>query len=246
MKFASAKQIIGMIVVSAALLYALDYWKNPQLWGEEAGARPVEHRQADAAELTLWMNGAGSLAEVRQALSGVEGIDLGQARAAARADGPSAVEARTSVSLPITDLAKLDFVALDRGLRQNGLVAGRMELSGVRHFGLETDFPHLSGQLTAASVEERMGYVKALGLGRQLEWLDSVTMNSQHKTLMAYARYVEPGKSVDVAELLAGLNQIGLAPNSLRVVLGERSAHGSSGRSDEAHRNDTQSHRERE
>jgi len=243
MKFASARQIMAMIVVSAAFLYALDYWKNPQLWHEEAAAPTGEQGQAEAAGLTLWMNGASSLAEARQALAGVEGIDL--ARAAAPADGSSNAENRTAVTIPITDIAKLDFVALDRTLRRNGLVAGRMELSGLQHFALEAEFPHLSSQLTDQSVEERMGYVKTLGMGNLLEWVDSVNMSSEHKALTVYARYLEGGKSVDVAELLAGLNQVGLSPDSLRVVIGEPSAYGRSSHSDEAHPH-THSHTEKE
>jgi hypothetical protein len=43
--------------------------------------------------------------------------------------------------------------------------------------------------------------------------------------LTAYARYLEPGKSVNVAELVAALNQIGLSPTSLRVVIGEEKGH---------------------
>jgi hypothetical protein len=95
-----------------------------------------------------------------------------------------------------------------------------MDLSGVRHFGLQAEFSHLPSQLTDHAVEERINYMKALGMG-EFEWLDSVDMNSEHKVLTAYARYLEPGKSVNVAELVEGLNQIGLSPNSLRVVIGE-------------------------
>jgi hypothetical protein len=101
-----------------------------------------------------------------------------------------------------------------------------MELSGVQHFGLQAEFSHLSDQVSDKLVEQRISYIKAKGMGDQLEWLDSVNMNSEHKALTAYARYLEPGKTINVTELVAGLNQIGLSPNSLRVVMGEQSAHG--------------------
>jgi hypothetical protein len=226
MKFASAKQIIAMIVISAALLYALDYWKNPQLWHEEVAASTANHAHGGQADLTLWINGACLLGDVRQALSGLEGIDLADASAAPPSGESSLAGSRTSVSIPVTEIAKLDFAALDRALRQNGLVAGRMDLSGVKHFGLQAEFSHLPSKLTDNAVEERISYMKAQGLGEQFEWVDSVDMNSERKALTAYARYMEPGKSVNVAELVAGLNQIGLSPNSLRVVIGEERGHG--------------------
>ena len=226
MKFASAKQIIAMIVISAALLYALDYWKNPQLWHEEVAASTANRAHGGQPELTLWLNGDCSLEDVRQALAGLEGINLAHTSTAEPAGESSQAGERTPVSIPVTDIAKLDFAALDRALRQNGLVAGRMDLSGMPHFGLQAEFSHLPSKLTDSAVEERVSYMKAQGVGEQFEWLDSVDMNSEHKTLTAYARYLEPGKSVNVAELVAGLNQIGLSPNSLRVVIGEEKGPG--------------------
>jgi hypothetical protein len=195
-------------------------------WHREAAASASDHVHADAAQLTLWMNGAGSLADVRHALSGVEGLDLADASVLAPAGGAASPESGNAVTVRVIDVDKLDFVALDRALKQNGLVAGRMELSGVPHFSLQARFPRLSGQQTDQSVEARIAYMKARGMGVTLEWLDSVNMNAQDKALTAYARYVEPGKSVNIGELVAGLNQIGLAPESLRVVVGDHPDHG--------------------
>jgi hypothetical protein len=99
MKFASTKQIIAMIVVSAALLYALDYWKNPQLWHKEM-ATSANQTHLNKTDLTLWINGACSLEDARQALSGVEGIDLAHASAVAPGGGSSAADSSTAVAFP--------------------------------------------------------------------------------------------------------------------------------------------------
>jgi hypothetical protein len=55
MKFASTRQIVLMIVVSAAVLYVLDFWKNPQLWHNEVAAS-ASGLHGNAPELTLWIN----------------------------------------------------------------------------------------------------------------------------------------------------------------------------------------------
>ena len=38
MKFANVKVILIMIAATILGLYALDYWKNPQLWHHEGAA----------------------------------------------------------------------------------------------------------------------------------------------------------------------------------------------------------------
>lgn len=214
MRFASARQVILMIALSAVSLFALDYWKNPQLWHHGHAAA----EQNGGALLTLSMNRACSPAELRQALSGTDGLDLANTIVLAGEEDSS--NSGNAITVRVLDMEKVDFTALDRALRQNGLVAGRMDLSGVPHFGLQAEFPPLTG-LTDQSVEERITFVKAQGMGQQLEWLDSVNMDAQNHALTVYARYVEPGKSVNVAELVTGLNDIGLAPTSLHVMIGD-------------------------
>lgn len=214
MHFATPKQIVAMVILSAAFLYGLDYWKNPQLWHKEEAASASK-----TAALTLWMAGACTADDVRQALSGLDGMDL--ARLSAKLPENAAPEDNTAVTIPVTDATKLDFTAVDRQLRQNGLVATRMELSGVPHFGLQAQFLRLPAASTDQQIEDRITFIKSQGMGEDLEWLDSVNMSSENKTLTAYARYVEPGKSVNVDELVSGLSGMGLAPSSLRVLVGD-------------------------
>src|SRR5579864_1042849 len=125
MNFASVKQILVLIAVTCIAFYTLDYYKNPQLWHAKS---VVMASSEGGPRLTLWMNHlccTGCLDDVRKALAGLPGIDL------ANATGPkqlltqqqanimktSLPDYGNSVQLPITDLDKLDVVAIDRALR---------------------------------------------------------------------------------------------------------------------------------
>ena len=231
MKFASMKQIIVMTAITCALLYGLDYYKNPQLWHSRSvsTARP-------GVRLTLWMNHLcclGCLADVRQALAEVPGIDLANAsgpkqlltQAEANMQGASLPDYGNTVELPISDLEKLDLVAVDKALRDKGFVAGRMELSGVEHFRLEALLEHLCCGMCDRSIPERVAFLKAKGSAGQLKWLDSVSVDHEKKTVAAHARFLEPGKTVDVVEFLSGLNYLGYEPSSLRVIAEEKMQH---------------------
>lgn len=224
MKFASVKQIIVLTVITCAGLFGLDYYKNPQLWHSRSASavRP-------GMRLTLWVNHlccTGCLADVRQALAGVSGIDVANAtdpkqlftQEQANMQGASLADYGNAVELPISDLEKLDLVAVDRALRDKGFVAGRMELSGVEHFRLEALLQHLCCGMCDRSIQERIGFLKAKGSTGQLKWLDSVSVDHEKKTVAAHARFLEPGKTVDVVEFLSGLNYLGYEPSSLRVI----------------------------
>ena len=231
MKFASVKQIILLTAITCVGLFGLDYYKNPQLWR----SRPVD-KTRPGKRLTLRMNHLcclGCLADVRQALAGVPGIDVANAtspkqlltQAAANIQGASLPDYGNTVELPISDLEKLDLVAVDRALRDKGFVAGRMELSGVEHFRLEALLQHLCCGMCDRSIQERIAFLKAKGSAGQLKWLDSVSVDHEKKTVAAHARFLEPGKTVDVVEFLSGLNYLGYEPSSLRIITEEKMQH---------------------
>jgi hypothetical protein len=232
MKFASVKQIILLTAITCVGLFGLDYYKNPQLWH----SRPSASITRPGIRLTLWMNHLcclGCLADVRQALAEIPGIDVANAtdpkqlltQAEANMQGASLPEYGNAVELPISDLEKLDLIAVDRALRDKGFVAGRMELSGVEHFRLEALLEHLCCGMCDRSIQERIAFLKAKGSAGQLKWLDSVTVDHEKKTVAAHARFLEPGKTVDVVEFLSGLNYLGYEPSSLRVIAKEKMQH---------------------
>ena len=231
MKFASVKQIIVMTAITCVSLFVLDYYKNPQLWHSRSVStvRP-------GMRLTLWMNHLcclGCLDDVQHALTGISGIDLAKAtgpkqlltQAEANSQGASLPDYGNAVELPISDLGKLDVVAIDRALRDKGLVAGRMELSGVEHFRLEAVLEHLCCGMCDRSIPERIAFLKAKGSAGQFRWLDSVSVDHEKKTVAAHARFLELGKTVDVGEFLSGLNYLGYEPSSVRIVSQEKMQH---------------------
>jgi hypothetical protein len=238
MTFASVKQILAMIALTCMGLYALDYYKNPQLWHRGSVMASPE----GGPRLSLRMNHlccTGCLDDVRKALAGTPGVDLAKAtgptelltQTAANMQNASLPDYGNAVELPITDLDALDLVAVDRALRDKGFVAGRIELSGVRHFRLEAALDHLCCGMCDRSISERMGFLKARGQG-QLKWLESVMVEHEKKTVVAYARFLEPGKTVDVAEFLSGLNYLGFEPHSLRIATQENMQHAPEGSAD--------------
>lgn len=229
MKFATGIQIVIMVVVIAAGCYAFDYVKNPQLW-HHAEVIPVSGEKGP--HLTLWINHlccSSCLDEVRQALVPAPGID------ASNATGPkqllthdqadkstaSLPDYGNALQVPITDLEKLDLVGIDKALRDKGLVAARMELEGIEHFRLEAKVAHLCCGMCERGAQERIAFLKSRGQGGQLKWLDSVTVDRDGKTITAHARFLQPGKSVDVADFLGALNDVGFAPLSVRVLVHE-------------------------
>jgi hypothetical protein len=233
MKFASVKLSLIMIVLTALGLYALDYWKNPQLWhGRQAAVVGPE----SGPRLILWMNHlccTGCLDDVRKALAGTPGVDLAKAtgpkelltQAAANMQNVTLPDYGNTVALPISELDKLDLVAIDRALRDKGFVAGRMELSGIPHFRLEASLDHLCCGMCDRSISERMSFLKAKGQGGQLKWIETVSVEHEKNTVVAFARFLEPGKTDDVAEFLSGLNYLGFEPHSLRIATEEHMQH---------------------
>jgi copper chaperone CopZ len=230
MKFATAAQVMIMVVVITAGCYAFDYFKNPQLWHhpEEASASTGK-----GAHLKLWINHlccSSCLDDVRHALAPVPGIDVAHAAGPkqllthdeANKSTTSLPDYGNTLDLPIADVEKLDLVALDKALRDKGLVAARMELEGVEHFRLEAKVDHLCCGMCDRAARERIAFLKTRGQGGQLKWLDSVNVDHDDKTIVAHARFVQPGKAVDVADFLGALNDAGYAPRSVQIMVHER------------------------
>jgi copper chaperone CopZ len=232
MNFATPRQIITLVVVITAGCYAFDYYKNPQLWHHVTAT--TTNADADkAARLTLWINHlccSDCLNDARKALAALPGID------ATNVSGPKQLLTQeqadqstaslpaygNSLELVVSDADKLDFVALDKVIRDQGLVAGRMELSGIEHFRLAAQVEHLCCGMCERSAHERIAFLKARGQSGQLRWLDSVSVDRDAKTIVAHARYLEAGRNVDVAEFLGALSEIGYAPRSVHILVHER------------------------
>ena len=233
MNFATARQIVMLVIIITAGCFVFDYYKNPQLWHHETASSA---NAGKGARLTVWINHlccSECLSDARQALAALPGID------AVNASGPKQLLTRAqadqtttplpdygnSLELVVSDAHKLDFVALDKALRDKGLVAGRMELSGIEHFRLAAKVEHLCCGMCQRSAHERIAFLKSRAQSGQLRWLDSVGVDRDSKAIVAHARYLQAGSTVDVAEFLGALSDIGYVPRSVQILVHEDNEH---------------------
>jgi hypothetical protein len=221
-RLATRTQIAVMIAVWLALLLAIDYTKNPHLWAARETAAPA--RPASAA-LSLWVNHlccTGCLADVRQALAELPWIDPRQilprkrviSREHADRAGPQS-EYGGWVDVGVSAIKGVDFVAIDRALRERGVVASRMEFAGPPHYRLEAKVHHMCCGMCRDAGERMTTLERAR---TRLRWVDSVTADRAAHTVTVHARYQSPGEAVDVADLLGAFDEVGLPPLSLRVL----------------------------
>ena len=78
---------------------------------------------------------------------------------------------------------------------------------------------HLCCGACEKAAERTAELSRALAAGR-LKWVDSVTADHAKHRIVVHARFLEPGKTIDVVELLGALDSVGFAPFSLRVSTG--------------------------
>lgn len=224
MRFSNVRQVVALTLAWAAGLFVLDYVKNRHLWQPSAAGPAVA-----GTHVTLWINHlccTGCMADVQAALAGLPwagrmAMVRGGAvlsREQADALGRPLADYGNWVDLEVPDVSRLEFVSLDRALRDKGLVAGRMEFGGMPHFRLEAQVSHMCCGMCERGAEAGLDFARAHSFTGQFKWLDSVTVDRTHKRIMAHARFLDPGKTVDVAEFLSGLDYVGLAPLSVRVV----------------------------
>ena len=122
------------------------------------------------------------------------------------------------IEFDILDVKKADFVALDQALRDTGLVPDRVEISGIGHFRLEVELPHLCCTLCSRAVDEQLE--RLLRKEVQGRWLDSMTMNHMKKTVVIYARL---NAVVDIVELTTALSHAGFSAHAITIQTGPES-----------------------
>ncbi|PYQ51211.1 MAG: hypothetical protein DMF78_13805 [Acidobacteria bacterium] len=214
-------QLVALTVGWLGLLMAIDYTKNPHLWA--ANRAPAAVRPSG---LALWVNHlccTGCLGEVRDALARIPWVDAHQIRAReavrtreqAESAGPAG-DYGGWIDVGLTDVTKVDFVEIDRALRDRGMVASRMEFGGPQHFRLEARVRHMCCGMCKDALS-RISTLERARLGR-LRWVDSVTADRAGQKVIVHARYQDPGQAVDVADLLGAFDEVGLPALSLHVL----------------------------
>jgi copper chaperone CopZ len=173
--------------------------------------------------IKLWMNHmccTGCLSDVTKALEAIPGIKVRQlplkSQEQADKEESTAKEFANQVELEVASFRTIDFMQIDRALRDAGLVADRIEVSGPRHFRLEATLKHVCCGLCGKGVKEGLEVARGLKAQQHFRWLDSFTVVKEKKLVVAHARY---DAVADVVEYMHGLNQAGFEASSMYVVV---------------------------
>jgi copper chaperone CopZ len=221
--FATTKQIIAMTLLWAAVMFGIDYAKNPRPAGMMFASRMGESTHGEKPRIKLWMNHlccSGCLSDVSAALAGISGIKVLDVvlRSKEEADpiAGKAPDLGNEVELEVSNLQGVNFMAIDRALRDAGLVANRMEFSGPRHYRLQAELAHICCGLCSTGLKDGLEITKGLRAQKHdLQWLDSFDVVKEKKLVVAHARY---DAVADVTELIGALNQLGFQPSSIFAV----------------------------
>lgn len=220
-RLASPVLVAALTLAWVGVCVAIDYTWNRHLW--EASARDAG-APADTP-LSLRINHlccSGCFADVREALKRVawlaEETMSVRERLLSQEQAEGAVRSLDYsgwVDVTVPDLTRVDFVEIDRVLREEGMVASEMQLRFPKtaHIRFVAQVRHLCCGMCVDAAQRIKELSRAQQFGR-LRWLDSVTASHRNKEVVFHARYEE---SIDVAELLGALDAIGLPAFSLRV-----------------------------
>lgn len=227
-KLATSAQILVMAAAWAAACLGIDYAFNRHLWAGAALPPPT------SVPLSLRINHlccTGCLADVKKALEELPWLKdapmkvrQGNLRTQEQADvaGPTG-DYGGWLDIAVSSIGQIDFVAIDQALRARGFVASQMQFGGPRHFRLEGHVRHLCCGMCKDAAERMPELGRTRQAGR-LRWLDSVTSERSSAKVVFHARYLEPDQRIDVTELLAAMDAIGLPPFTLKVVVGAEQA----------------------
>lgn len=220
-KLATSAQILIMAVAWLAICMGIDFRANPHLWTPRVEMPP-------STSLSLRINHlccTGCLDDVRKAIQTLlwlkdapMSLREGTLKTQEQADaaGPAA-DYGGWLDIDLKDPRQIDFVAIDRALRDAGMVASQMQFGGFRHLRFEAQVRHLCCGMCKDACERMPDLARARQTGR-LKWLDSVVADRAGDKVTIHARYLEPSERIDVVEILSAMDEIGLPPSSLRVV----------------------------
>ncbi len=225
MTFATTRTLVVMTILWAVALFGIDYAKNPKGAEQLFSSKGMGVSAKDGKPvIKLWMNHlccTGCLSDVTKALEKIPNIkvkpkDLESQESADMEATDKPKDYGNEVELEITDLKTIDFMSIDHALRDAGLTAERMELSGPRHFRLNAELKHVCCGLCATGVREGLEITRGLKSQGRFKWLDSFVVDKQKKLVTAHARY---DAAADVEELIYALNHVGFQPTSIFAVV---------------------------
>ena len=221
-RLATNAQILAMALAWLVICMGIDFTFNRHLWAGTALVPP------SSVPLSLRLNHlccTSCLDGVKKALATLPwlkdapmSVREGNLRTQEQAEvaGPAG-DYGGWLDIRVKDLDQIDFVAIDQALRAEGFVTSQMLFGGLRHFRLEGRVRHMCCGMCKDACERLPELSRTRQSGR-LRWLDSATAERSLGKVVFHARYQEPQDRVDVTELLAAMDQIGLPPFTLKVI----------------------------
>lgn len=220
-KLATSMQVLAMAIAWLAACMAIDFTFNRHLWTAKAEVPPN-------TSLALRINHlccTGCLDDVKKALQALPWL---KDAAMNIRDGSLKTQEQAEVAGPasdyggwldidVKDVSQIDFVAIDRALRDAGMVSSQMLFGGVQHFRFEAQVRHLCCGMCKDACERMPELAKTRQAGR-LKWLDSVVAERASGKVTVHVRYQDLKDRVDATELLAAFDEVGLPPFSLKIV----------------------------
>jgi hypothetical protein len=222
------RQIVTMTFVWVTALFAVDYVKHPRPLAVLLGIK--RERIGDAVRLTkptiiLGVNHlccSGCLDDLRTALQPLTWANKVELDKSALARGAGNQREQTlndfsnciRIEIKAEDIPRVDFVALDRAMRDAGFVAEQIEFGGIPHMRLEARVTHMCCSLCQVAVEQGVKVPAQPGAGSNFKWLDNINVDRPQKTVTAYTR---DDSVINVGEFIAALNHLGFAPAAVTV-----------------------------
>lgn len=222
----NSRQIVTMTLLWATALFAVDYLKHPRplalLFGIKREGVGVAARSTKPTIL-LKVNHlccSGCLDDLQAALQPLTWVDKVELDKSALTAGSQYEQTfddfSNSVRIEIKDkdIPRMDFMALDRAMRDAGFVAARIEFSGIPHMRLDARVTHLCCNLCQVSMEKGVKNAIHPRADSTFKWLDTINVDRPQKTVTVYTNY---DAIVDVGEFITALNKLGFAPATLMV-----------------------------
>jgi hypothetical protein len=221
----NSRQIVTMTLLWTTALFAVDYLRHPRplalLFGIKRDRVGVAVRSTKPTILLkvnhLCCSGClDDLQAALQPLTWVEKVELDKSALLVGNQYEPIDDFSNSVRIEIKDkdIPRIDFMALDRAMRDAGFVAARIEFSGIPHMRLDAHVTHLCCNLCQVAMEKGVKIATRPGANSTFKWLDTINVDRPQKMVTVYTHY---DAIIDVGEFITALNQLGFAPATLMV-----------------------------
>jgi len=216
LRFATWPQILVMSAVWLGICLGIDFMFNPNMTAKERAAAAPPASVPLSVHLHH-LRCKGCLEDVQAALKTLPWLQNAAMNVRTTPQDTVAGNFAGWLDLTVTEIAQIDFVALEQTLRQAGFVPSAVQFGGLPHFRLEGVARHLCSPENKTDCEP-LPEVGSVRRGDRLKWLDSLTMDPSGTKVVFHVRFQQPNDRIDVKELFTAMDEFGLWPSSLKVI----------------------------